>query len=117
MKFMLSGKIHRARVTECDLTYEGSCAVDTELLAAADILPNEKVHIYNITNGQRFETYAIEAPAGSKTIGLNGAAARLGTKGDIIIIVSYSLVKPADLLKHKPKIVLLNENNDIKEKN
>jgi len=115
MRTMLNAKIHRATITECDLHYEGSLSVDLDLLKAADILPNEQVQVLNCNNGTRFTTYAIAAEAGSGTIGLNGAAARLGEKGDIVIIVTYKSVKSEDLLKHKPKVILLNENNSIKQ--
>ena len=83
---MLKAKLHRATVTECDLNYEGSISVDGDLLRRAGIMPFEQVDIYNINNGERFTTYAIEAPARSRTIGLNGAAARKAVRGDIIII-------------------------------
>lgn len=115
MKFMLGAKIHRATITECDLNYEGSCAIDTKLLKAADIDEFEKIHIYNISNGQRFETYAIAAPEGSGVIGLNGAAARLGHKGDLVIIVTYKLIDEGNILKYKPKIVFVDEKNQIKK--
>ncbi|MCK9224189.1 MAG: aspartate 1-decarboxylase [Candidatus Muirbacterium halophilum] len=115
MRTMLNAKIHRATITECDLHYEGSLSIDLDLLKAADILPNEQVHVLNCNNGARFTTYAIAAKPGSGKIGLNGAAARLGENGDIVIIVTYKSVKSEDLLRHKPKIVLLDEKNSIKQ--
>jgi aspartate 1-decarboxylase len=87
---MLKSKIHRATLTECNLEYEGSVSIDTNLLQAADILPGELVHVLNVNNGSRLETYAIEAPAGSGTVMLNGPAARLGYKGDVLVIISYA---------------------------
>lgn len=115
MRTMLNAKLHRATITECDLEYEGSLSVDSELLKAADILPWEKVYVLNCNNGARFATYAIPAEAGSGVIGLNGAAARLGHRGDIVIIVTYKNVQSEDLLKHKPRIILLDENNKIRK--
>ncbi len=106
------GKIHRATVTEADLNYEGSLTVDMDLVDAAGMVPYEKVHVVNINNGARFETYLIEGERGSGTICLNGAAARLGMKGDKIIIIAYGLVDakdhPSDF---RPKVVLVDEKN------
>jgi aspartate 1-decarboxylase len=115
MRTMLNAKIHRATITECDLEYEGSLSIDADLMKASDILGNEQVHVLNCNNGERFTTYAIQAPAGSGTIGLNGAAARLGHRGDIVIIVTYRAVQSEDIIKHKPKIIFVDENNHIKE--
>jgi aspartate 1-decarboxylase len=112
---MFNAKLHRATVTECDLNYEGSISIDESLIKAAGMLPYEKVDIYNINNGERFSTYIIPAESGSGKIGLNGAAARLCSVGDKIIIVSYKIVASEDILKHKPKIILLDENNKIIE--
>lgn len=108
---MCKSKIHRATVTEANLTYEGSIAVDQALLEAADIVPYEMVQVFNIHNGQRFETYAIPAPKGSGVICLNGAAARLGVIGDKLIIISSSMVDEADVPAFSPKVVFVNDKN------
>ncbi len=108
---MLKAKLHRATVTECDLHYEGSISIDTDLLARAGILENEQVDIYNVNNGERFTTYAIPAPAGSGMIGLNGAAARKAMRGDLIIVCAYVQVVAEEAPKHKPRIVLLGDGN------
>jgi aspartate 1-decarboxylase len=111
---MMKSKIHRATVTESNLHYEGSLTVDSDLLKAADILPYEMVHIYNISNGERFETYAIEGAAGSGIVCLNGAAARKGAAGDLIIITTYASYTAAELRSHKPKVVLVDAHNHLK---
>lgn len=108
---MLKAKIHRARLTGTDLHYEGSIAIDRDLLVAADILPGEQVHVLNLQNGERLITYAIEAPAGSGTMMLNGPAARLGMVGDIVIIVSYCSVDDAEARRLKPTIVHVDQQN------
>ena len=113
---MLKGKIHRATVTQCDLHYEGSITVDTNLLAASGILVNEQVDVLNITNGARFTTYAIPGEAGSGIIGINGAAARLCQKGDLVIICAYASMSEEEAKRHLPKIVLLNHDNKMDEK-
>ena len=112
---MLKSKIHRATITEADLSYEGSLTIDKELLNAVDIHPYERVMVYNINNGERFDTYAIEGEPGSGVIGLNGAAARKGMIGDQIIIVSYAFFSEDELSDYSPKIVLLNESNKVKK--
>ncbi len=112
---MLKAKIHRVRVTHADLHYEGSCSIDTELLAASGILPNEHIHVWNITRGSRLETYALPAAAGSGIIQMNGAAAHHAKKGDLIIITSFALVPAKDAKKHKPRIVFVDAKNGIKE--
>lgn len=104
---MLKGKIHRARVTQCDLHYEGSISIDRDLLDQAGILPFEQVDVLNINNGARFTTYAIEAPRGSSMIGINGAAARLAQSGDLVIICAFCQIDRADAESHQPKIVLM----------
>ena len=104
---MLKSKIHGATVTESELYYEGSITVDKDLLKAADILPYEKVQVLNFNTGSRIDTYTIEGEAGSGTICLNGPAARLGTVGDEIIIVSYVRVSEEEATVIKPKIILL----------
>jgi aspartate 1-decarboxylase len=114
-RVMLKSKIHRATITEANLAYEGSLTVDVNLLREADILPYEMVHIYNISNGERFQTYAIEGEAGSGVMCLNGAAARRGQVGDLIIVTTYSSYAPEELNHHKPKIVLVDSQNRIKK--
>ena len=110
---MLKSKIHRVTVTHSELGYEGSCAIDESLMEAADILPYEQVDVVNVNNGARFTTYAIEGEAGSGCICLNGAAARLAVKGDIVIILSYTTVPEEEVKDFKPKIVHVNEKNAI----
>ena len=112
---MLKSKIHRATITEADLNYEGSLTIDKTLLDAVDIHPYERVMVYNINNGERFDTYAIEGEPGSGVIGLNGAAARKGMIGDQIIIVSFAFFSDDELSDYKPKIVLLSTSNKIKK--
>ena len=113
MRTMLKSKIHRARVTDANVDYEGSVTIDKKLLAAADILPYEQVHVLNINNGARFTTYAIEGKEGSGDICLNGAAARLGVKGDIVIILTYAQVREEEVRDYQPKVVHVNKNNAI----
>ncbi len=108
---ILGGKIHNARVTQVNLEYEGSCAIDEDLLDAANIAPYERVHIYNMNSGARFDTYAIPARRGSGMIGLNGAAARLGQKGDRVIIVSFVQIAEEHLRAHKPTVLVVDEHN------
>jgi aspartate 1-decarboxylase len=110
---MLKSKIHRVTVTQAELYYEGSITVDKDLLQAANILPYEKVQVLNFNNGSRLDTYAIEGTAGSGTICLNGPAARFGSIGDEIIIVSYFHLPDEDAKKHKPKVVLVDKKNKI----
>ena len=112
---MLKAKIQRATITDADLNYEGSLTIDKELLDAVDVRPYERVMVYNINNGERFETYAIEGEPGSGVIGLNGAAARKGLVGDLIIIVTYASFSEEELSDYNPKIVLLNKSNKIKK--
>jgi aspartate 1-decarboxylase len=108
---MLQAKLHRVRVTEADLHYEGSCGIDRALLDAAGIRVNQYIEIYNITNGERFTTYVIEAPRGSGAISLNGAAARKAMVGDLLIICTYGQYTEAELAGHRPVVVLADENN------
>ncbi len=112
---MLKAKLHRATITEANLDYEGSLTIDKDLLDAVGILPFERVKIYNINNGERFDTYAIEGKAGSGMIGLNGAAARRGMVGDLIIIVTFGLYGNEELNDYHPSIALLDDKNAIKE--
>jgi len=113
MRIMLKSKIHRARVTDANIDYEGSITIDRKLMAAADILPYEQVQVLNINNGARFSTYAIEGEDGSGEICLNGAAARLAVKGDLVIILTYCDVSEEASRDHVPRIVHVNENNTI----
>ena len=112
---MLKAKLHRAIVTHSELEYEGSCAIDGHLLDTSGIREYEQIEIYNITNGERFTTYAIRAEDNSGIISVNGAAARKGLIGDQIIIVSYALFSEDELKDFSPKIVLLNKSNKIKK--
>jgi len=108
---LLKAKIHRATVTQCDLNYEGSISVDANLLERYGILPHEQVDVLNINNGERFTTYAIPAPAGSGMIGINGAAARLAQKGDLVIIVAYARMEEAEAKSFSPRILLVDGSN------
>lgn len=110
---MMKGKIHRATVTQADLHYEGSISIDRDLLDLSGILPNEQVDILNITNGERFTTYAITAPRGSKMFGLNGAAARRVQLGDKIIIIAYAQMDAEVAKSYEPKVVLLDADNAV----
>jgi aspartate 1-decarboxylase len=110
---MLKSKIHRATVTDANINYEGSITIDSKLMKAADILPYEQVHVLNVNNGARFTTYAIEGREGSGDICLNGAAARLGVKGDLVIILTYTDVPEEQLKDYKPRIVHVNKKNEI----
>ncbi len=106
---MLKAKIHRARVTQCDMNYEGSISIDRDWLDEVNILPNEQVDVLNINTGVRFTTYAISADRGSKTIGINGAAARLAQPDDLVIILAYAQMDEAAARTHNP-VVFLAEN-------
>ena len=110
---MLRGKIHRATVTEADLHYVGSLTLDPELYEAAGFLVNEKVLVVNINNGARFETYIIEGERGSGTVCLNGAAARLGQRGDLIIAMTFGLMEEEEAKTFRPKTVHVDENNRV----
>ena len=111
---LMKAKLHRATVTQADLDYEGSIAIDADLLDAAGIFPHEQVDVLNITNGARFTTYAIEAPRGSKVIGVNGAAARLVQKNDRVIVVTYGQMPEEEARQWSPRVVLLDDGNAIK---
>lgn len=113
-RIMLRAKIHRAVVTGADLHYEGSLGIDADLLDAADILPGEQVHVFNISNGHRLITYAIEAERGSGTILLNGAAARLGAPGDHIIIATFGALSEAEARTFRPRIVHVDDRNRVR---
>lgn len=111
---LLKSKIHRASVTHSALNYEGSCAIDETLLEAADIREYEQIEIYNVTNGERFSTYAIAAERGSGIISVNGAAARKAAVGDLVIIASYAVLEAAELAGHRPELVYVDAHNRIK---
>ena len=110
---MLKSKIHRATVTDADLHYEGSISIDLDLLEAADILPHEHVHVWDVTNGNRFETYTLAAPRGSGTMCINGAAAHLAKKGDVIIITTFITIAENEIKNYEPRVALVNSQNRI----
>jgi aspartate 1-decarboxylase len=110
---MLKSKIHRATVTGCDVEYVGSITIDTELMAAADLVTNEQVHVWDIDNGARFVTYAIDGEPGSGTIQVNGAAAHLTRPGDRVIVASFGAYDEADLESYSPLVVHVGEDNSI----
>jgi aspartate 1-decarboxylase len=112
---MLKSKIHYAKITDANIAYQGSIGIDADFVAMASLREHEKVDVYNITNGQRFSTYVIIEPAGSRTICLNGAAARLGVAGDKIIIAAYCWLDEKEAETHKPVIVLLDGENNVKK--
>jgi aspartate 1-decarboxylase len=111
IRTLLKSKIHRAVVTQCELHYEGSCAIDEDLLDAADIAENEQIHIWNINNGERFVTYAIRGERGSGMISINGSAARRASVGDLVIIASFAGLADAELAAHKPRLVFVGDAN------
>ncbi len=113
MRIMLRSKIHRATVTAADLDYEGSISIDQNLLEAAGVAEWEQVHVVDLTNGARLETYVIPAPAGSGEIQINGAAAHLVNPGDVVIIMAYEGVPEDRLAEHRPRIVLVDERNRV----
>lgn len=115
MRIMFKSKIHRATVTEADLHYVGSVTVDADLLEAADLLPGELVHIVDVTNGARLETYLIEGRRGSGVIGINGAAAHLVHPGDLVILISYAQMSDAEAREFRPRVVHVDEDNRIVE--
>src|SRR5688572_9025174 len=112
---MFRAKLHRLRVTEADLYYEGSITLDTDLLKAAGILPYEKVQVVNVNNGSRLETYTIPGEAGSRIVCLNGPAARLGARGDEVIVIAYADMTPQEARKHRPRVVLVDEHINLTE--
>ncbi len=113
---LCKSKLHRATVTEAALDYEGSITIDAALMEAANIVPFERVQVADVANGERFETYAIEGKAGSGTICVNGAAARLVQPGDQVIIISYAEMTPEEARAHRPVIVLLNGDNTVRDR-
>lgn len=110
---VFKSKLHRVRVTEADLNYEGSVTIDSDLMDAAQILPWEQVNVLNVNNGERFDTYAIRGPRGTGVICLNGPAARLAHVGDLVIILTYAQMEREELLRHTPIVVHVDENNRI----
>jgi aspartate 1-decarboxylase len=108
---LLKSKIHRATVTDCELHYEGSCAIDENLLEAANLMENEQVHIWNINNGERFITYAIKGERGTGMISVNGSAARRASVGDLIIIAAFAQVAENQVATHRPQLVFVDANN------
>ncbi len=114
MLTLLKAKLHGATVTQCDLHYEGSVSIDQDLLEASGILPHERVDIWNVTNGARISTYALEAPRGSRAIGVNGAAARHFAVGDTVIIAAFCGMPAEEARQHSPTVVLLDGHNGIK---
>ena len=113
MRVMLKSKIHRVRVTDANIDYEGSITIDKQLMEAADILPYEQVHVLNVNNGARFATYAIEGERGSGQICVNGAAARLASKGDTVIILTYTNVEENETIDYHPRLVYVDIKNSI----
>lgn len=113
---MLSSKIHRAKITDANLSYVGSITIDEELMKASNLLAGQKVDVLNLNNGERFSTYVIKGKSGKRDICINGAAARKVQIGDIIIIVAYASMSYKKASKFKPNIVIVDENNNIKEK-
>ena len=113
LRTMMKSKIHRATVTQADLHYVGSVTVDEDLLEAADLLPGELVHIVDVTNGARLETYTIAGERGSGVIGINGAAARLVQPGDIVILIGYGQMETAEAREHKPSVVFVDTHNKV----
>jgi len=112
-RIMLKAKLHRVHVTHAELHYEGSCAIDDDLLEAADIREYQQIDIYNITNGERFTTYAIRAQRGSGIISVNGAAAHKASPGDLLIIASYAMYSELELQRYHPQLVYVDEHNRI----
>lgn len=110
---MLKSKLHRVTVTQAELHYEGSCAIDEDLLDAADIKEYQAIDIYNVNNGERFSTYAIRAERGSGMVSVNGAAARLAAPGDLLIIATFALMNEIELQKHEPDLVYVDAKNRI----
>jgi len=113
LRTMMTSKIHRATVTQADLHYVGSVTVDQDLLDAADLLPGELVHIVDVTNGARLETYTIAGERGSGVIGINGAAARLVHPGDCVILIAYGQMDTAEAKRHRPHVVFVDANNRV----
>jgi aspartate 1-decarboxylase len=111
---MLKSKIHRATVTATELDYEGSLTIDTDLLAAADILPNEQIHVWDVTNGTRLVTYALPGPAGSGVVQVNGAGAHIVKPADVVIIATFTTLRGRAARKHVPAVVFVGEGNRVR---
>ena len=116
MRKMLRAKIHRATVTQADVDYEGSITIDRRLMEATDLLPNEAVSVWNVTNGSRFETYAVEGPPDSGVICVNGAAAHLVRPGDLVIIAAFTWLEEEAARAHQPRVVFVDERNRIRDR-
>ena len=114
LRTLMTGKIHRARITGADVHYIGSISIDSDLMAASGILPHERVQVVDVDNGSRLETYAIPAPAGSGTIQLNGAAAHLVEIGDLVIIMAYGQFEDAEARSWEPRVVMVDAQNRVK---
>lgn len=112
-RHLMKSKIHRATITSADLHYEGSLTVDADLLDAADLVTHEEVQVVNVNNGHRFSTYVIPGPRGSGVLQLNGAAARLGMPGDLVIVISYGVYDDAEARRHQPRVVFVDAQNRI----
>lgn len=110
---MLQAKLHRVRLTQAVLDYEGSCGIDESLLEASGIRAHQHIDIYNVSNGARFSTYVIKAPPGSGEISLNGAAARMGAVGDLLIICAYASLEESEVERHAPVVITVNEGNRL----
>jgi aspartate 1-decarboxylase len=115
MRKMLRAKIHRARVTQADVDYEGSVTIDRTLMDAIDLLPNEAVAVWNVTNGERFETYAVEGPPDSGVVCINGAAAHKARPDDLVIIAAFTWLEEAAARRHEPRVIFVDERNRIRE--
>ena len=113
---LLKSKIHRVKTTHCELHYEGSCAIDEDLMDAANIMENEQIHIWNVDNGERFVTYAIKGERGSGMISVNGSAARRAAPGDILIIATFAAYTEAELSKYEPALIYVDSQNRIVRK-
>jgi aspartate 1-decarboxylase len=113
LRTMMKSKVHRATVTQADLHYVGSVTVDEDLLDAADLLPGELVHIVDVTNGARLETYTIAGDRGSGVLGINGAAARLVHPGDVVILIAYAQMETAEARELRPRVVFVDADNRI----
>lgn len=112
-RHLMKSKIHRATITSADLNYEGSLTLDEDLMEAADLLRNEEIQVVNVNNGARFTTYVIPGPRGSGVVQLNGAAARLGMAGDLVILISYGVFEDAEAQRHRPHVVFVDNRNRI----
>ncbi len=111
---MMKSKVHQATVTEANLSYEGSITIDSDLMKASDLIAGEHVHVVNLNNGSRIETYCVEGPSGSGIICMNGAAARSAQVGDVVIIIAYAMMEDAAARQHQPKVVFVDKHNKIR---